>query len=85
MTTLDPELRERLRLACKLGKDEMNRRHAVNHFDNVEKVVTMMDGLSDDDAEQFLERMLDDAEPVVRPVVSNFVDAIRAARSASRQ
>jgi hypothetical protein len=47
--------------------------------------VAKMDGLSDEQAEQYFQRMLDDADPVARERVSKFVAAIRAARSAKRQ
>jgi hypothetical protein len=68
--------------AASIGKDEMNRLHAINHFNNVETVVAMMNGLSDTDVERYFQRVLDDAEPGAEQVVSNLVDAIKAARSA---
>jgi hypothetical protein len=78
---LGPEPRKRLVLANMLGKAEIKRRNAISRFQNVETMVKLMDGLSDDEAARYFQRVLDDAG-AERQVVSRFVDAIRTARSA---
>jgi hypothetical protein len=81
---LSPEFRRRI-IAAVRDKDGARREHEIIHFQNVETMVARVDGLSDDEAEQYFRMMLDDAEPVARERVSEFVDAIRTARSAKRQ
>jgi hypothetical protein len=79
---LSPELRRRLAKFV-MDREAARRAHAINHFQNVETMVARVHGLSDDEAEQLFQRMLDDAESdAERGVVSTFVDAIKVARSA---
>jgi hypothetical protein len=82
-TKLSPELRELLRQAIR-DKEGVLRRHAIGRFERVETMAARLDGLNDEQADELFERMLDDAEPGTEPIVSKFIEAIKAARSAKR-
>src|ERR1700686_1726703 len=73
---LSPELRRRL---IAMMRDREGSR--PQHSSRAEMMVDAMPGLSEDDAEQLFQRMLDDAEPGTEQAVSKFVEEIKAARS----
>ena len=59
---LSPELRRRLIAALK-DPAGARRQHQISHFQNVETMVARMDGFSDEQAAQYFQMMLDDADP----------------------
>jgi hypothetical protein len=86
---LDPELSAALR-ACRalllLTSDELRRHHARTRFLNVETLAARMIGLSDAEAADVYQRMLDDADPAPAQVpgtveiVLAFIERVKAAR-----
>jgi len=51
----------------------------------VAETAEQMSGLTDAEAAEYFQQMLDDAEPGMARAVSNFVAAVKAARAATRK
>ena len=79
---LSPELRRRLVAAIMNGPAERLRQRQITHFQNVDRVVRLLGGCSEEQVADWFDRMLEDAEPGTEPVVLKVIEDIKAARSA---